>query len=88
MPVHIESDSCNFSGEGILCEEYYVFCCEGKLVTTFFHLMTEKKKSQKASWHLPKKLISCPVIFGCLIVPILFSTFYEKLFCGNSGKSD
>ena len=47
MPVHIESDSCNFSGEGILCEEYYVFCCEGKLVTTFFHLMTEKKKKIK-----------------------------------------
>jgi len=86
MPVHIDSDSCNFSGEGILYEEYCVLLWR-KTDDHIFPFDDEKKKNQKASWHPPKKLISCPVIFGCLNCPIIFSTFYVKLFCGNSGKS-
>lgn len=68
----------NIIWRSIMC-----YCCEGKLVTTLFHLVTEKKKIKKpVGIHLKSSY------FWLSNCPILFSIFYEKSFCGNSGKSD
>ena len=44
------------------------------LVTTFFHLATEKKKKLVASWHLPKK-----VNFKTLLLTIDFIGLYMQV---------